>query len=800
MINSNVVVKPVLDSIDTEGSIIFLGSGFSSEAYNIYNEKFPTGNGLKTIFADKLHVNPNSYDLQTLADEIDSNGCGDLFDLLYNNFTASELSSNQIRLLSESWMRVYTTNYDNVIELAYNSIGENVPSYCYSEKKPRRIDSPSVIHLHGAIHKTDASSVSSQLVLNEASYVRQHFEKSEWYEEFVRDVRFSKHVFFIGYSLSDYHISALLLEDEAIKDKCFFITGSPDSIYDRKVSKYGTVLPIGLGGFVENYLSLERAPRIKNPYELRNLKYINPLKDKKAIVPPTPLEILNLVTLGTFNEMRCFTSLPSSSYVLSRQACAQDIASEFSKKRTVLIHSHLGNGKTIFLSILSHRLSQLGYKCFWCKEISSLLVKEAKAISNLDNCVILFDSYDIAVEAIDVIIQEAPNAKFVVAMRTGIQDIRLHEVQKRLPNPLERVNINKLADADKTDFTNLLDDAGLLSSDLRREISDCSDIREIVTRIYKNKRIQEKFKHELEPILKNSGSKNIIIATNLLKFIGLEFDAAFIKIVTGLDAYAELSKFKGTASEMFTFVNDELRSHSVILSEYLIGNFFDPKDIIDITYDIIVQAMKRKTQRRYQAVISKLMQSHTLKRLLIREKGDQDELLSGLFNRLSKDADVNREPLFWLQYSIHMLDAGNYPAAEMYIEAAYSRAQSNLSFKTYQIDTHALRLYLILERKLYSGGSISRFDKIIEKLNAVISMVGEESHRDFAFKVLCELEPFIKICNPALLASERLALVTCIDTLHNHLSSSSVNVDYQRSSSELLRNIKASRQILESVI
>ena len=103
--------------IDTKGSILFLGSGFSQGAKNIRNENLPTGHGLRDEFARLLGVDPNAYDLKTLADEISSRQDLNLYQTLYELFTVKELQPSQDDILQLPWRRIYTTNYDDAVEL-----------------------------------------------------------------------------------------------------------------------------------------------------------------------------------------------------------------------------------------------------------------------------------------------------------------------------------------------------------------------------------------------------------------------------------------------------------------------------------------------------------------------------------------------------------------------------------------------------------------------------------------------------------------------------------------------------------
>ena len=751
-----------LTSIDPEGSILFLGAGFSAAAKNIRGDNVPTGAELKSTLAGIVGVNEHDYNLQTLADEVESQT--DLYQLLYEMFTVSSLSDSQTEILKLPWLRIYTTNFDDAVEQAYRQLDRRCYSFNYNDTKPRKISPGTVVHLHGSISKTNRENVLSQLVLNEGSYIRQHFEKSLWYDEFVRDVQFSTNCFFIGYSLSDYHISALVHPVQRVRDKTYFISQSVDPIFKRRVKDRGHILSIGLEGFSELCKSLPRLNRLQDPYVLKSFRFFNPFKDKKTLSPPTPIEVLNLVTYGTFNEQRCIASLTSKTYVVPRMEHAERAIELLSSARALIVHSRLGNGKTIFLYILAYRLSELGYKCFWCPDVSPTLIQDLVALQSINNVVILFDSYDVALEVISTIESELESAKFIIAIRTGVQDVRMHEIQERLPLPLERINLNGLKDSERSNFIYLLDNAGLLESLLRNELYRCEDIREIVTSVFKHTEIHEKLKRELRPIMVDSNLKSAMISIHLLNLAGLRPNAPFLRAISGADTYALASKFREVASEIVRFEEDELIAHSSIFSKYLSEYFFDEEDVVESVYAMIMEAVKRKPQRPYNAITSYFMQVSNLKRLV--KGARQSALLTGLFDRLHRDIDVNREPLFWLQYSILTMDLGDLSASERFLNTAYDRAAEIPGFKTYQLDTHALRILLILETADRNSKRVVRFEQILIQLDKVASMIGEVSHRPFVLRALQELEPFADArvvaletseCNALLLQLERIA-------------------------------------------
>lgn len=602
--------------IDFGSSILFLGSGFSTLAKNIMGDYMPAGNGLRNKLADLLGIDHNNHDLKTISDEYFSRGELNLYQTLYEIFTTREVDAIQSDIISKRWLRIYTTNYDDVVEYTLKKSRINHNSFSYDDPKPRKVANGSVVHLHGSILKANEENILDQLILNESSYVRQHFEKSPWYDDFIRDIRFCQSFFFAGYSLADYHISSLLMQNPAVKQKTFFITrGNDDSIFQNRVRPYGSVLPIGFNGFQDLLNKLPKVELKKGDISsLKALKYIDPFKDNKSLASPTFNEISSLITFGKFVYQRCLSTLPNSDYVIPRSMTVKEAAKSLSDNRTLLVHSRLGNGKTIFLYILAHHLTELGYKCFLCGGSSPLLARELKIIDEIPNVIIMFDDYDASLDAIETAGNSNNGFKFVVNIRTGVQEVRLHEVYSRMPPPVGRLSLNELSNVDTSDFEYLLDKAGIRPTKYNNEISKCRDIREIVVAIYNNAEIKEKIEKEIRNLTLDRGTKQLVVSSHLLTWLGHHPSVAFLKAVTGRDAYVEFRNNKEIAIELYKFDNDEMEVRSAILSEYIVKHYFDSQDIIDSCFMIIIEAVKRKKIRHYRSIMSSLMQVSNLKK------------------------------------------------------------------------------------------------------------------------------------------------------------------------------------------
>ena len=77
------MVPTRLTELDSHGSVLFLGSGFSRNARTFKARNLPTGGELKERFAKLLGTAPDDYDLPTLANAVNADPDVSLRDLLY---------------------------------------------------------------------------------------------------------------------------------------------------------------------------------------------------------------------------------------------------------------------------------------------------------------------------------------------------------------------------------------------------------------------------------------------------------------------------------------------------------------------------------------------------------------------------------------------------------------------------------------------------------------------------------------------------------------------------------------------
>ena len=109
-----------------------------------------------------------------------------------------------------------------------------------------------------------------------------------------------------------------------------------------------------------------------------------------------------------------------------------------------------------------------------------LLQQDLRLLQKFKKPVVLFDAYNTAIDLIEQFADLPAEAKLIVAVRTGVQDVRLHEIQSRLPTPLRRIDLNGIHKEDIDDFQSLLDQSGVRAPDLEQVVGRSKDFREVV--------------------------------------------------------------------------------------------------------------------------------------------------------------------------------------------------------------------------------------------------------------------------------------------------------------------------------
>jgi hypothetical protein len=344
------------------GAVAFLGAGFSLGAKNKTGAPIPSSADLKNILAGPISADPNT-EAAVLADlYTDQLGETSLRRTIIESFSTQEVGIQHRQILSHPWRRIYTTNYDDVCELAADEVGRPLVSVTLSDAPDAQPSgSLLLVHLHGSIRSYSQNQGSQiDFQLSASSYLSSRFPGSPWAPTLRSDIRFARAVFFIGYSLSDFDIARLLYDEDqlpsgemGVRDKVHIIRKSDTpEIEKKRLSKFGSVWPTDIAAFAA--LLSERDAGEPEPLPPVFVAF-RPYSASAVLKQPTQDDYVDFLTKGTFRpDVYEFARSDGTYYATPRHELAA--LRKRDPLRRILVHAGLGNGKTLFLEELRQDL------------------------------------------------------------------------------------------------------------------------------------------------------------------------------------------------------------------------------------------------------------------------------------------------------------------------------------------------------------------------------------------------------------------------------------------------------------
>jgi hypothetical protein len=348
-------------------AILFAGSGFAYGALNIMDEKFVFGDGLRDVIASDGSFNSTNTLKSTvqyyLSDKVKKERI-DLIKLLRQQFTLKKTAYHHDVLLSFNWKRIYTTNYDSIIETACSKSKIIINTIVLSDKINEHNLSDVCVHFNGHIDRLNTTNLDTEFKLSETSYKCDSLTGNDWYELFTEDLRSAKAIIIIGYSMKDDIDITRLLSVPDIKKKILIIDKpNPDDIEKNSLEECGHCEFIGIEKFANIVVENKRGFKASLiPDQYFSFKICKEEYTSGKIVFD---DLVNFYKQGLYNQKILNKSLSNEyKYVVARKALNLAIRAISNKRKVILVSSDLGNGKTIFLETLKNELLNRNYSMY----------------------------------------------------------------------------------------------------------------------------------------------------------------------------------------------------------------------------------------------------------------------------------------------------------------------------------------------------------------------------------------------------------------------------------------------------
>lgn len=738
--------------------MLFLGSGFSLGSVNV-NRKNLMSAGCLCEKLDSMSGGDSEGSLENAAEEfIDNLGELKLVEFLKTEFTVVRYTHEQEIIGNCKWGRVYTTNYDDTMEKIAQDSGRvltpvtlSSPTYEYRDK------SDTVIHLNGSVSNLTSMSLSEEFKLTSSSYLTQSFLKSEWISLFRYDLKDCDAIFFVGCSLEyDLDIKRLISEYPGLKDKTFFIVSEYEKGSRLKImERFGTPLTIGVDGFAKKIkeqktLYTPLAIKLEKPYLCFNR--ISTISKRPKIQDDA---IWDLFFKGLTNlDILKFSYQYSPDYLYYIHRGYLDKAVELinNGQRNVLVHSDLGNGKTLFILGLSLELSRLGYDVYLYDHYDVSLNREIERICKIDNnrVVIVVENYSSNKELFDILKTYRNNQILIVSDRTVNNDMVYDWLVDMMKVQFFSFDLNVLTDEEIEQIIEIFEAYGLWSHLSARNhyekknyiVYDCRrSFRNLLLGLLKSPTIISRFNSIIDTIKEKNNFYEALVLILVSKVFDLNMDLDMLSdAIDDTLIGNQMFKRNKIVKEFIDFDSFQLKVKSSILAEVILDKVVDGSIIKKVMVKTFVNFDRKRFNPNYRKVLRSLLSYTNLQRVLNNNDPKYKSVIVEFFEDVRQCAFCKNNPHYWLQYAIVKLDDRDFPLAETFFKNAYSYAAKKDSFDTYQIDNHYARF--LLENEINGGDDRFCMDVFLKAHHILMDTKHDKDTKYYPFRVARNYKPF----------------------------------------------------------
>ncbi len=750
-------IKIILDG----DGMLFTGAGASLTAINLKGEKPKTLNELTLFLYQKCNIGSDGNISYATDEFLNTHGEAALIQLLKEEYTIKEINQELTTIAGVDWKRIYTTNYDNSIELAYHRLSKTLTTvnlndrpYYYKDKKQL------IIHLNGDINSLNFDTLNNSFKLTEPSYLSQDFRDSEWINLFRQDLNTSPAIFFVGFSLnSDLDLKRIMYSSPELINKTFFILSEHESEATlRNVSRYGTPLQIGIEGLA-HLIEEEKKSFVKKLKREKRFFCFNQIKFDDLPPDITDKDFYSLIQEGDINPKVLQYSVLASKeypYYVFRDKLTATVNSIKNGTKNILITSDIGNGKTLFVKGLCLLLKKEGYNVFEYNKFFSTQDREIEDICTKEGRnVIVIESYNHHNEVFNLIESLRSDTILILTERSIINDVTYYKLEQALNSAIYFVDINVLSDAEIDILIQLFDHYGYWGDKAHfnynqkfQFIADsgstggCSrSIRLLLLKQFEANNIIKRFGN-LISTLQSKKTYNealaLILVSNVFNFTLQLDDLVYVLDDEILNNFS--FRRNNAVREFVNFDESKIKVKSSVMSEAILRNNMNSNILIDTLIKVCSRLDNRRDDKNVKIILKELISFSNLQSILKKDTSDYKFNILRFFEGVRNMKYCQKNPHFWLQYAIARLAEREYNLADKYFQSAYSLSKKIDWFDTYQIDNHYAR-YLI-ENEIYYGSLDTCMGQFLKAHKILSNPLDRSKTRHYPFRVAQNYFPF----------------------------------------------------------
>lgn len=699
----------LLRRIASGNAVLFVGSGFAAGATNLLGEEMLRAGDLAKKLAEVGGFEADD-DLRYITDLYIRDGDPIvLVDYLKKAFTVTELVEHQIRIVAAGWRRVYTTNYDLVVERAGQKAGRMFETIEIDQAPADHLSKQNLcVHLNGSVHNLSVESLNGAFKLSNSSYVApDSFVTSRWLYPFRRDLERASAVVFVGYSLYDIEVQRVLFENPELRQKTYFVCGSGMAKKEKfTLEKYGVILDLDATQFGELLLR-ELGKFVEEADPLFTSAFIRH-QSSHAEAPVRDAQVETFLMHGDISDdliddaVRGIQEVP---FIIVRNELDQ-IRDYVIRGQSVVITADFGNGKSIILREIGSLLAIDGFLVYEFFDADGDYIGDVEKLSKTEGRkVLIVDDYDRCIDLVEYVANYSPpNIVLVLSSRTANHERLKTKTVEMGFNHLD-IAVDHISRNEAEHFVDILDNVGFwgaeasLSRDrkIARITQDGrSQISAILLEIFESQQMKRRVSELIAPLMRNHEFSATIFAIALLETAGLPLHISLISRVAQNDAiFTPALRDDVNFTQAFNFNSGVVRSKSSIFGLVLLRNNFSGTVIVDNMLSFVASVGdSRGDSREIQYLFKQLLRFAYVERVLP-EKNRKDNLVR-YYESLKRHLSwLSREPHYWVQYAMALLTYYDFERAQQMLDAAYALAERRDGYHTDNIDTQQARLYLL---------------------------------------------------------------------------------------------------------
>ncbi|MDA0810637.1 MAG: SIR2 family protein, partial [Planctomycetota bacterium] len=169
--NSTEPFSDALEAALNGEAVLFTGAGFSFGAINVKGESPKSSPELAAELAAECGIDEETFLDEAAGFFLEDHGTDELISRLRPQYSISSVAEHHTTLARIPWLRVYTTNYDNVYETACSQLPRAVqPLTLQYQPQDVSFTRNDCIHLNGVIDQLNRQTIQSSFKLTRVSY------------------------------------------------------------------------------------------------------------------------------------------------------------------------------------------------------------------------------------------------------------------------------------------------------------------------------------------------------------------------------------------------------------------------------------------------------------------------------------------------------------------------------------------------------------------------------------------------------------------------------------------------------